>query len=202
MGFQRSARQKLQGDGMSQSGEKTDLRVSRTQQALQTALLLLLEKTPFSKITVQTICQKAGVSRATFYMHYQDKYALLRVCLERLWQQANHQPGDHNEIVRRVVFLTYHNARLFKNIISDRSDQELIYMLSQAVVTDMMTKLEKRKAKGARYPVPEQILARFISGGMAHLLIWWMLDNCPTPPEEMAEHLNALAEHLDNFHQE
>lgn len=181
---------------MSQSGEKTDLRVYRTQQALQTALLLLLEKMPFSKITVQTICQKAGVSRATFYMHYQDKYALLRVCLEQLWEQANGQPEhSHEEIIRRVVYLTYANAKLFKNILNSGSDQELTRMLSQAMVTEFMEKLKGLKA-AVQYPVPEEILARFISGGMAHLLIWWMMDNCSIPPEEMAERLLALAEHL------
>lgn len=184
---------------MSQLGEKIDLRVSRTQNALQTALLTLLEKSPFTKITVHTICKFAGVSRATFYMHYQDKYALLRVCLERIWGEMNQEPGDQKEMIRRVVALTYQHARLFKNITYNDSNQELSQMLSESMVTAMIEQLKEHKTQGDRCPVPEQILARFVSGGMAHLLIWWMMENCSIPLEEMTEHLNILAEHLKSL---
>ncbi len=182
---------------MSQLDEKVDLRVSRTQNALQTALLTLLEKSPFTKITVHTICKSAGVSRATFYMHYQDKYALLRVCLERLWGEMDQEPGDQKELIRRVVALTHQHARLLKNVTYNDSNQELSQMLSESMVIAMIQQLKERKARGDRYPVPEEILARFISGGVAYLLIWWMMENCAIPLEEMTEHLTVLAEHLE-----
>ena len=35
------------------------------------ALLELLEKKDFDYITVKEICQKAGVNRSTFYLHYE-----------------------------------------------------------------------------------------------------------------------------------
>ena len=41
------------------------------------ALLLLLEKKEYDSITVKEICEKAGVNRSTFYMHYNTKDDLL-----------------------------------------------------------------------------------------------------------------------------
>ena len=41
------------------------------------ALLLLLEKKEYDSITVKEICEKAGVNRSTFYMHYDTKDDLL-----------------------------------------------------------------------------------------------------------------------------
>ena len=41
------------------------------------ALLLLLEKKEYDSITVKEICEKAGVNRSTFYMHYDAKDDLL-----------------------------------------------------------------------------------------------------------------------------
>ena len=41
------------------------------------ALLLLLENKEYDSITVKEICEKAGVNRSTFYMHYDTKDDLL-----------------------------------------------------------------------------------------------------------------------------
>lgn len=41
------------------------------------ALLLLLEQKDYDAITVKEICQKAGVNRSTFYLHYETMNDLL-----------------------------------------------------------------------------------------------------------------------------
>lgn len=48
----------------------TDLRVLRTEERLQNALLELLETKVLKEITVKEICDKAGISRNAFYQHY------------------------------------------------------------------------------------------------------------------------------------
>ena len=37
---------------------------------MKAAMLELMQKIPFEKITVKSICQRAGVNRGTFYSHY------------------------------------------------------------------------------------------------------------------------------------
>ena len=53
-----------------------DRRIQKTKQLLQSTLLHLLEEKAVEKINFTEICQKAGVSRITFYTHYADKYEL------------------------------------------------------------------------------------------------------------------------------
>ena len=48
----------------------TDLRILKTQERLQNALLELLETKPLKEITVKEICDKASISRNAFYQHY------------------------------------------------------------------------------------------------------------------------------------
>jgi AcrR family transcriptional regulator len=57
--------------------EKLDPRIRRTRQLLQDALRNLLNEKEFDKISVQDITEAATVNRATFYAHYDDKFALL-----------------------------------------------------------------------------------------------------------------------------
>jgi AcrR family transcriptional regulator len=57
--------------------ERLDPRIRRTRQLLQDSLRNLLNKKEFDKISVQDITEAATVNRATFYAHYEDKFALL-----------------------------------------------------------------------------------------------------------------------------
>jgi AraC-like DNA-binding protein len=50
-----------------------DLRVRRTRKLLREALIELIGERSFDTITVGDISQRAMVSRAAFYRHYQDK---------------------------------------------------------------------------------------------------------------------------------
>ena len=52
-------------------------RNSITSSLMVEALLLLLEKKEYDFITVKEICEKAGINRSTFYMHYDTKDDLL-----------------------------------------------------------------------------------------------------------------------------
>jgi AcrR family transcriptional regulator len=67
---------------------KVDPRVKRTHQLLQQAFLALLEERGFRAITVQDIAARATVNRATFYAHFEDKYALMDSFVREQFQQA------------------------------------------------------------------------------------------------------------------
>jgi AcrR family transcriptional regulator len=66
---------------MRQSGsasEATDPRILRSRQMLMEALAKLLDRKEFNDISVQEIASEATLNRATFYLHYADKNALLQ----------------------------------------------------------------------------------------------------------------------------
>ena len=48
-----------------------------TKRALAVALKSLLAERPFAKVSVRDICEACGMSRKSFYYHFQDKYELL-----------------------------------------------------------------------------------------------------------------------------
>jgi len=59
------------------SGRDTDPRVRRTRALLHDAVRGLAEEHPLDEISVAAISDRATVSRATFYLHYADRDALL-----------------------------------------------------------------------------------------------------------------------------
>jgi AcrR family transcriptional regulator len=62
---------------MSKTQKRLDPRVVRTRQMLRDALVSLIEEKGFDAITIQDIADRAGLNRATFYLHYRDKQELL-----------------------------------------------------------------------------------------------------------------------------
>jgi AcrR family transcriptional regulator len=58
--------------------ETTDPRILRSRRMLMDALASLLMKKEFEDISVQEIADEATLNRATFYLHYPDKNALLQ----------------------------------------------------------------------------------------------------------------------------
>src|SRR6202166_1729150 len=59
-------------------GETTDPRILRSRRMLLDALASLLMKKEFEDISIQEIADEATLNRATFYLHYPDKNALLQ----------------------------------------------------------------------------------------------------------------------------
>ena len=62
--------------------ETTDPRILRSRRMLMEALARLLIKKEFEDVAVQEIADEATLNRATFYLHYADKNALLQAMTE------------------------------------------------------------------------------------------------------------------------
>lgn len=62
-------------------GVKMDRRVGKSQKAIKEALLELMRYTQFEKITINSIADKANVSRGTVYLNFMDKQDILEKCI-------------------------------------------------------------------------------------------------------------------------
>jgi AcrR family transcriptional regulator len=66
------------GQLLQPESETTDPRILRSRRMLMDSLARLLMKKEFEDISVQEIADDATLNRATFYLHYPDKNALLQ----------------------------------------------------------------------------------------------------------------------------
>ncbi|MEI7770149.1 MAG: TetR family transcriptional regulator, partial [Chloroflexales bacterium] len=66
---------------------RSDPRAVRTRALLLQAFAALLAEKTFTTISVQDVAERATVNRATFYAHFEDKYALLDSFIRERFQQ-------------------------------------------------------------------------------------------------------------------
>jgi AcrR family transcriptional regulator len=116
---------------------RVDPRVKRTLQLLQTAFDELLEEKGFPNITVNDIAERAQVNRATFYLHFEDKYALLRYTLrESFTRMLEQRPLDepafsiHNLHVLTVTLCEF-MSKFYERCHPQARNEEMIIILAQ-----------------------------------------------------------------------
>ena len=67
------------------------------------ALIILLEKKDIEYITVKEICDKAGVNRSTFYLHYEGMNDLLNETLEYTMNKfVTYFNNDSKKFIRKI----------------------------------------------------------------------------------------------------
>lgn len=57
------------------------------QQYIAEALLILMEKKPYDKITIGEITEKAGVNRSSYYRHFDTKEDIIRFYLKSVMDE-------------------------------------------------------------------------------------------------------------------
>lgn len=88
---------------------KNESKYFNTALLMDQALLMLLEKKEYEFITVKEICEKAGVNRTTFYLHYDSIDDLLIETIElinkRFNETFNNEILDVNNLNKEELYL-------------------------------------------------------------------------------------------------
>src|ERR1700736_5144439 len=127
--------------------ETTDPRILRSRRMLMDALARLLMKKDFEDVSVQEIADEATLNRATFYLHYPDKNALLHAMTESRFRDL---------IGRRAITFTDCNGAL-RAIALGVCD----YLVES---TGCPTQLSRMALEGSIIPIVEETFKE----GLAH----------------------------------
>ncbi|MDL2327326.1 TetR/AcrR family transcriptional regulator [Ruminococcaceae bacterium OttesenSCG-928-A11] len=173
---------------------RQDLRIVKTKRALATAMLCLLEKQPFGKITVNDLCQEALVSRSAFYAHFEDKYDLLHFCIQALKQRLfdESEGMDIQGRLQNVLENIQANVKIVRNLMMAELDAELMVMFRRTFLQDFERMLDARQIDGSTLPGPPEIMAAYFSSGVTSAIMTWVSGGMACSTGEMAACLLAL----------
>ena len=163
----------------------TDLRILKTQERLQNALLELLGEKELKAITVKEICEKAGISRNAFYQHYgykEDVYdQMVAKATERIRYALAPVIPDETKFQQDTV------RQYAKHIIEEISEvRELIYVMLKRddgvflrQLTDLIFGQNLTNALpffGIEDSEELRLYYEYHSAGMAAFIIRWVLN--------------------------
>lgn len=169
--------------------------VRRTKAALQTALVdLLLEHRSLQSVTVQAICDRATISRSTFYLHFENKDEVLSTYLLQMIGRVHDalRAWTGQDDSRWTVYFAHiaHIAPILRSLSMHDGPHAILSRYEQQFAV-IMQDLIIHGRSGVSEPVSFQ--AHYFSGGLLSLTWWWVeQDHCATPAQEMSRRYHAL----------
>ena len=161
-------------------------RILRTKKDITKAFINLLLEKDFDDITIIDICNKALVTRATFYKYFEDKYHLISCIIDDYKDKiVTEKLADYNYSNLENLFLFL--AQIFIDLIDKyRSFLHKIYShcKDQKLKDQIITIIEqnvndflKQQKSNMEFAVPIKIVARFYSSGIVFLALSYLEDN-------------------------
>ena len=177
---------------------KDDLRVNKTLNAIQKAFAELLGRSSFGRITVNALCEEAQISRRTFYMHFSDKYDLLKFHLtnNRAKIKLVTDSGSNNncsQTERYINLLINENKKEISNLLKD-ADDETVNLL-YAFMLSLLEVPEEKEENGKLSP-RYIVFSNFCTGGMMKLLSWQVENKFPQELQWVNANSISLIKHL------
>ncbi|MDO3412494.1 TetR family transcriptional regulator [Saccharibacillus sp. CPCC 101409] len=129
---------------------REDPRVLRTRRLIRESFRTLLRSKGFESITIKDIARQAVINRATFYSHYEDKYALLdeiteQAFLETMPEQAREARQFTDEVCELLILATYRytvdfyrTCRMDSKSIATLVDRKMKSMLQETIETILL----------------------------------------------------------------
>lgn len=160
---------------------KEDRRIVKTKSALFDAFLALLSEKIYEEITVNEICERAGIRRATFYKHYNDKLAFFTAFTHMLrdrfdiniWKSKSTTPEYYIAYAERIVEYINEHDKAVKNIFMSNLMPTILNVLIEQNYQDTYERLVKDIIKGRTYPASPEVIASMCAGGVASVVYQW-----------------------------
>lgn len=153
-----------------------------TKEALETALLFLLEKKSLSQITISELVIKAGVSRNAFYRNYKSKEDMLKGILVKVTRRIFRGLKDFN------LKTQAYQAWLYLFTEAKKEAKILTLAFQHHLETIIMTTVAKRFKAYQRYRRKKisSYATAFFSNAIVSVLGNWVADGMTVSAEEMA----------------
>lgn len=181
--------------------QKIDLRVVKTKKALVDAMLDSMRLAPFEEISVQSICQKAMVRRATFYTHFADKYQLFAYAIRQVYgefpsfQNLNRHQRSRELYVAMIEdgfsFLV-ENMDLVKSMLGSNLAPLMMNLVSTEIAKDMIPWIQADMATMEREDLSSEVMVHFYIRGVLGAFLWWIHEKQPISKEELLRQVVTL----------
>lgn len=182
---------------------KSESKYFNTAIKMDKAFLQLLEKKDFEYISIKEICEKAGVNRSTFYLHYDNTSDLLSESIRYMNEQflSYFQPENAGIITRLkscpieelilvkpqylILYLTYikEHKKSFRTAISKAASmnlEETYQRMFRWVLNPIMERFD--------FPVAvRNYVMTFYINGIIAIIIEWVKNDCHDTIEQITD---------------
>ena len=155
----------------------------------------LLTKKRTKKLTVKDIVEECGITRQTFYYHFQDVYDLLEWMLEQHRTNLEPQVSDRNAwrtAVANLLDFCLENRAMIQNLFRSIS-RDSLDRYTYSILLKSLTDYTRNQA--TQYSLSEKqckALLQFTAHGLQGLLLTWIDGGMRVPRDELIETVDTI----------
>jgi AcrR family transcriptional regulator len=163
---------------------KEDLRIVKTKAALSSAFYEMLKTTKLEDMTVNELCDQAGVRRATFYKHFKDKNDFIAYLIKDLRDRFDRDnQNDSSKFVTKEYYLKYAEAVItylccreaaIRNVIDSPMRSVFVEVFMHQNYEDTKKRLEESVRNGMTLVSSVEVVTGMLVGGITQTIIHWL----------------------------
>lgn len=177
-----------------------------TKRALASAMKRLMEDHPFEKVGVSDICDACGVSRKTFYYHFQDKYQLAEWIFntEFIGMLQQTKLSDRWAFATAVCQYFYREKEFYAALLRYDGQnsfrkyfQSFLFESLEKIILPEDTKLMAMAHQdGVRLDEVRDFCSQFLSDALLVSILRWLTEGARMPPEQFVARLKGVSDIL------
>ncbi len=184
-----------------------DRRVRKSKRAIKKAFIQLLKENNLDRITIQQISDLADVNRGTFYLNYEDKYALLdemeneqieeiKGFVDIRKMDLSTKTSDRfihdfaNIIIKKVITHIEHNIEFYQVILNLERKSQIEEQLAEIVRSNIKHLIGD---KDDVFGIPENYYLSYVVGSMMSMIKYWVSDENRVSVKELVNYVSTIA---------
>ncbi|MBQ9827462.1 MAG: TetR/AcrR family transcriptional regulator [Lachnospiraceae bacterium] len=169
-----------------------------TERALESAFIELLNEKPINKITISEITDKCGVSRMTFYYHYDDIYDLLKEILMKALMDIYDTMSPKSpwgSTTKKVFRYIKKNNKMFTNIYHSIGREHL----EEVICTNTKPLMDEYVAESLKTTEltdeDREFLTSYYLSGMVAFALDWIVTGMEEDPDAVVSKMLLIIKH-------
>jgi AcrR family transcriptional regulator len=186
-----------------------DRRILRTREAIQDALIELIEEKGFEAISIKDIAIRANINRGTFYLHYHDKFDLLEQTENEIVEKmkeillksgtSSFEEYIYFEKAVPVIVSMFEyiqsRAKVMHAILGLKANPEFQSRIKNAIESNIFNMGFFSQKTQKDLLVPFEYLISYLSAAHMGVVQAWLANGCRETPQDMAQILARMSFH-------
>ena len=189
------------------STRKEDIRIVKTKKALTDAFFDMLASMSMDDITVNDLCERADVRRATFYKHFKDKNDFIIFLIKDIREKFDTDVWDvnRNTALTSDYYLEYAGALIsyllgreaaIKKLVSSPMRSTFINVFLLQNYDDTKKRLDASIESGMQLMASSDVVAGMLVGGVALCIVKWFDSNERSSEESLLTDISKFIERV------
>lgn len=176
-------------------------KISKSEDLIIRAFVKMLKETSFESIKVVELCEKAQVTKVTFYNHFKTKKELLNVLMaylengtieifKEIFKSKNIEHPTVKDLINAVLDIYFKNEDLIISILKNDAEHTLYKELNVLTLNSIKNAFEYFEIID-KNQVPVELVASFYSGGISNMLYTMSKGETKISQETKRDYINT-----------